>query len=94
MMTTVQKRKVLQRMSDVESDIATLKKVRVEVATSGYASATMSSGGGAKSYTHIDLTKIAETIASLSRELVALKKMLASDGGGEIPSKKIYTVYW
>lgn len=45
-MTIQQTRKVLQRISEVEADIAELKRCRVEIAKKGYASATMSSGNG------------------------------------------------
>lgn len=50
-MQTIQKRKILRRISEVESDIEELKKTRAEIAKTGYASASMSSGGGSKSYT-------------------------------------------
>lgn len=78
-MTIVQKRKVLQRMSEVESDIAELKRCRSEIAKNGYASATMSSGGGSKSYTHLDVSKITEAISALTSELKKLKAMLNAE---------------
>ena len=63
-------------MSEVEKDIEELKRCRSEIAKNGYASATMSSGGGSKSYTHIDLSKITEAIAALTSELKQLRTML------------------
>lgn len=75
-MTITQQRKLLQRMSEVEKDIEELKRCRSEIAKNGYASATMSSGGGSKSYTHIDLSKITEAIAALTSELKQLRAML------------------
>ena len=72
-MTTVQKRKVLQRMSEVEKDLEELKRCRTEIAKNGYASATMSSGGGSRSYTHLDLSKITEAISALTSELKKLR---------------------
>lgn len=75
-MTITQQRKLLQRMSEVEKDIEELKRCRSEIAKNGYASATMSSGGGSKSYTHIDLSKITEAIAALTSELKQLRGML------------------
>ena len=75
-MTITQQRKLLQRMSEVEKDIEELKRCRSEIAKNGYASATMSSGGGSKSYTHIDLSKITEAIAALTSELKQLRTML------------------
>lgn len=63
-------------MSEVEKDIEELKRCRSEIAKNGYASATMSSGGGSKSYTRLDLTKITEAISALTSELKQLRAML------------------
>ena len=79
-MTTLQKRKILTRISQVEADIEELKRCRVEIAKNGYASATMSSGGGSKSYTRIDLSKITEAISALTSELKKLRAMLVKVG--------------
>lgn len=91
-MTTVQKRKVLQRMSEVEQDIAELKRCRVEIAKNGYASATMSSGGGSRSYTRLDLSKITEAISSLTSELKKLRNML-KDIGSQTLWQNVLVVY-
>ncbi len=40
----------------------------------------MSSGGGSKSYTRLDLSKITEAISALTSELKQIKAMIA--GGG------------
>ena len=93
MMTTIQKRKVLQRIQDVENDIEELKRCRSQIAKNGYASATMSSGGGSKSYTHLDLTKITEAISALTSELKKLKAMLKSAGGSQSIWKSVLVVY-
>lgn len=79
-MTTVQKRKILTRIAEVESDIDELKRCRVEIAKNGYASATMSSGGGSKSFTRLDLSKITEAISALNSELKKLRAMLKKIG--------------
>lgn len=79
-MTTLQKRKVLQRITEVEKDIEELKRCRVEIAKNGYASASMSSGGGSKSYTRLDISKITEAISALTSELKKLKSMLKNVG--------------
>lgn len=79
-MTIVQKKKILQRMSEVESDLEELKRCRAEIAKKGYASATMSSGGGSKSYTRLDISKITEAISALTTELKQLRAMLAQNG--------------
>ena len=63
-------------MSELENDIAELKRCRAEIAKTGYASATMSSGGGSKSYTRLDISKITEAISALTSELKKLRAML------------------
>ena len=90
-MTITQKRKVLQRISDIENDIAELKKARQEVASSGYASATVSSGGGSRSYTHSDISKITEAISALISEMKKLKALLA--GGSSSIWTTVTVVY-
>ena len=92
-MTTTQKRKVLTRIAEVEADIEELKRCRVEIAKNGYASATMSSGGGSRSYTRIDLSKITEAISSLTSELKKLRAMLKSNMGTQSIWHNILVVY-
>lgn len=64
-MTVIQKRKILQRIVDLENDIETLKKVRVNLATEPYVSASLASSGGSRGYTKMDVSKITETIKEL-----------------------------
>lgn len=90
-MTTVQKRKILMRMSEVEADIEELKRCRAEIAKTGYASATMSSGGGSKSYTRLDISKITEAISALTSELKKLRAMLT--GNSSSIWKNVHVVY-
>lgn len=90
-MTITQKRKVLQRISDIENDIAELKKARQEVASSGYASATVSSGGGSRSYTRSDISKITEAISALTSEMKKLRALLA--GGSSSIWTNVLVVY-
>lgn len=94
-MTIAQKRKILTRVVEIEADITELKRVRKEIAEKGYASASISSGGGSKSYSHLDLAKISTLISELTTELKGLRNLLVSDGSSDtaIPSKKIYTIY-
>ena len=70
----------MQRITQLEQDIDTLKQCRLDIAANGYASATMSSGGGSKSYTRIDLSKITEAITAMTSELKKLKAMLQKIG--------------
>ena len=91
-MTTVQKRKVLQRMSEVEQDLEELKRCRTEIAKNSYDSATMSSGGGSRSYTHLDVSKITEAISALTSELKKLRAMLKNVGTQQLWSN-VLVVY-
>ena len=90
-MTITQKRKILTRIAEVESDIEELKKARSEIAKNGYASATMSSGGGSKSYTRLDLSKITEAISALTSELKKLRAMLS--GSSSTLWRNVLVVY-
>lgn len=69
-------KKILVRIAQIESDIAELNRVRMELATSGTASANISGGAGSKSYTRLDLGKISELINVLTRELSQLRNLL------------------
>ena len=78
-MTIDQKRKILQRIVVIEADIDALKKARTEIAANGYASATLASGGGSRSYTRLDISKLTEAISALTSELKQLRSMLNED---------------
>lgn len=80
-------------MSEVENDIAELKRCRSEVAKTGYASATISSGGGSKSYTRMDLSKITEAISALTTELKKLRAMLNNNGSQQSLWQNVLIVY-
>ena len=91
MMTIEQKRKTLARIAECQRDIAELKRVRMEIATSGTASATLSGGTGSRSYTRLDLRKISALIAELSRELTQYRTMIAT--GNPRGINTIATIY-
>lgn len=91
-MTVIQKRKILARIQELEGEIAQLKKTRLEIASKGYASATQSGGTGSKSYTRLDLDKLAQVIAELTSELSKYRMLLRTDGIMS-PIKETYTVY-
>lgn len=91
-MTTEQNRKILKRIASLESDIEQLKQCRKQLAVDGYASATMSSGGGSKSYTKMDIGKLTELIAELQGELKSCRNLLGGDHGG--PAKQVYQVWF
>lgn len=90
-MTTSQKRTILSRIAECQRDIGELRRVRMEIAATGTASATVSGGAGSKSYTRLDLGKIAELIAELTREISQYRTMIAT--GNARGTNTIVTVY-
>lgn len=92
-MTTSQKKKILIHIQVLERDLETLRQVRMEVASSGYASATLSSGGGSKSYTRSSLSELTKAITEISSELNQYKTMLCNGGNTGCVYKKILHVY-
>ena len=91
MMTTYQKRQICERIAQTEADLATMRRVRMEVAASGFASATLASGGGSKSYTRHDLGQILRFISALETELKGLRKLLSP--ATSVQPTTTYTVY-
>lgn len=92
-MTPVQQRKILIRIQTIEKDIDALKKTRQEIAENGYASASISSQGGSKSYTTLDIDKITKAIITLQKELQQLNSMLYTGSAGALDIKSILHVY-
>lgn len=90
-MTITQRKKIMKKIVGLERDIEALKAARIEIATNGYASATMSSGGGSKSYTRLDLDKISSLISELLKELDEWRNLLVT--GNQRQLKTIVTVY-
>ena len=58
-------KQIIVKIQNLDRDIAELERVRVELASNGYASATVSSSGGSKSYTRQDIAKVSELLAQL-----------------------------
>lgn len=58
-----------------------IDRVIHDIAVKGTASATLSAGGGSKSYTHIDLASLRSLRADYADELVQIKRKL----GGALP---------
>lgn len=92
-MTPVQQRKILIRIQQTEKEIEELKKVRSEILSKGYASASISSTGGSKSYTRIDVDKITKAIINLQKELEQLNSILLTGTSGDLNIKTILHVY-
>ena len=90
-MTIAQRKKIMKKISGLENDIEVLKKARLDIAANGFASASMSSGGGAKSYTRVDLDKISSLISELVKELSEWRNLLVTGNPRQI--KTMVTVY-
>lgn len=63
----------------------------MKLASSEFASATLSSGSGSKSYTRNDAEKISRTLDLLRKRVRNWRKLLGGQSGG-VP-KSIYTIY-
>ena len=93
-MNTEQKRKILIRIQEVDKELADLKAVRAQLLANPYQSATISSGGGSRSYTVADANKLSETIAELTEELKELRALLRGGGyTGPFRIRQLYTIY-
>lgn len=92
-MDLTQAKKILKRIQTCEADAEVLRAVRTKLGTAEYASATMSSGGGSRSYTRADLGKITTLINELEREIIRLRKLLATNGKGVYPWTTVTLVY-
>lgn len=92
-MTTDQKRKILIRIQEIEKETSDLKDVRAQLLANPYQSASISSGGGSKSYTVADSEKLSTAIAELTEELKQLRALLSNDGASPLMIRQIYTVY-
>ena len=90
-MNTIQMRKLLVVIATLEKDIAELKRVRMELATSGYSSASVASTGGSKSYTRLDIAKVTDLITQMTKELAQYNTMLST--GQSRSMNTIVTVY-
>lgn len=78
-------------MSQVQDSLDILKQARIDALANGYASATISSGGGSKSYTRYSPDQFTQVINELLKELSQLRKLLVT--GSSSPIKTIVTLY-
>lgn len=92
-MTTDQKRKILIRIQEIEKETSDLKDVRAQLLANPYQSASISSGGGSKSYTVADSEKLSTAIAELTEELKQLRALLSNDGASPFRIGQIYQIY-
>lgn len=78
-------------MAQVQESLDILKQARIDALANGYASATISSGGGSKSYTRYSPDQFTQVINELLKELSQLRKLLVT--GSSSPIKTIVTLY-
>lgn len=90
-MNIIQKRKILQKITELDESIETLKAARIEAVASGFASATISSSGGSKSYTRLSPEQITKVIDQLLKELAEWRSLLTTGDARKI--KTIATIY-
>lgn len=90
-MNTIQKRKILTRIRDLESDLDALRRARLDLATSEYVSVTLASSGGSKSFSRYNPSQLTQIIQSLQEELKQYRLMLQGGTSG-VPGQ-IVTVY-
>lgn len=90
-MTIAQRKKIMKKIVGLEQDIETLKATRLEIATKGYSSATIASGGGSKTYSRMDIDKISNLISELMKELAEWRNLLTTGNPRQI--KTMVTVY-
>lgn len=82
-------RELLTARDKLARQIAELDRVIQEVATSGFASASLSSGGGSKSYTRASLP---ELLALRADYLERLNDVLSSLGGSPSGIRRVQIV--
>lgn len=88
-MTVESKRKILTRIAQVQTDIDTLKKVIVDLASNEFVSATLASAGGSRSYTRRGIGEVKETLTILKEELKQLRLLLRDKSGLQPDSQYI-----
>ena len=81
----------MRRIQVLQEDIGRLREARTKIAECGFASASLASGGGSKSYTRLDVAKISELISQLTSELAANKALLA---GSSAPAPSYVCQTW
>ena len=88
--TTVEK-KILMKISKLESEIEEIEKVRKQIALGGTSSASLGSSGGSKSYTRLSLSELTTLIDKLKRDLDGYRRLLNGNSGS--PFKTTFFIY-
>jgi hypothetical protein len=73
-------RDVLERIQNLRKDIERMEAARTEAAVNGYASASISSTNGSKSWTRMSLSEITKVLESLECRLESLRRLLKDRG--------------
>lgn len=89
-MNTSLVKKIMLKIQNLDAQISSIEETQFEIASNGYASASISSTGGSKSYTKLDLPKITALINSLKIERKKYQLML---GGNQFGIGKILHFY-
>lgn len=85
--------KIVQKISTLDQQIAQLEQVQFDLASNGYSSATISSSGGSRSYTRLDLPKVSTLLNSLKMERRKYQILLSNNGNAEFTIGKVLTIY-
>ncbi len=89
-MTSAQKKAILTEIKRLTNAIAELEANYEKASGAEFASASISSGGGSRSYTRADPQKIANAILALEKRRARLYRQLT---GVSAIGRAIYTVY-
>ena len=76
-MSTAQRTYLARQLVSLTRDIAAIDEAIRQIATAGYASASLSSGGGSKSYTRLDLGNLRALRAELATRRAAVTSALS-----------------
>lgn len=90
-MTVYQKKKVLKKIEELQENIEVLREARMEAMLNGYASASISSGGGSKAYSRFTPEQYSTLIVELERELKQYMSLIVN--GTTTPFRTIATIW-
>lgn len=83
-MTSAKRQNLESNKQRYLADISAIDRTVREIALSGSASASISAGGGAKSYTRLDLDKLLTLRRDLAGRVTAINRALRSGSPGGI----------
>ena len=87
-------KKIMLKIQNLDQQICELERTQFEIASNGYASASIGSSGGSKSYTKLDLPKITALISQLKNERRRYQLLLGNGGNSSsLLGGKILHIY-